>query len=90
MRKDNETNTRIRNFILKSFPLARKEASFGEDSSLLKSGIIDSMGVQDLLIFLEKEFKITIYDEDLQPGNFETIATTVAFVHSKNNSQNIT
>jgi acyl carrier protein len=83
--KENETNIRIRSFILKNFPMARKQSSFGDDSSLLKSGIIDSMGVQDLLIFLEEEFKITIYDEDLQPGNFETIATTAAFVQSKNN-----
>ena len=69
--------------------MARKQSFFGDDTSLLKSGIIDSMGVQDLLIFLEEEFKITIYNEDLQPGNFETIATTVAFVQSKNNRQNI-
>jgi len=87
--KENETNTRIRSFILENFPMARKQSSFGDDTSLLKSGIIDSMGVQDLLIFLEEVFKITIYDEDLQPGNFETIAATVAFVQSKNNRQNI-
>ena len=68
--------------------MARKQTFFGDDSSLLNSGIIDSMGVQELLIFLEEEFKITIYEEDLQPGNFETIATMVAFVQSKNNLQN--
>ena len=82
-----EVNSRIRRFITKHFPLARKQQSFGDNSSLLKSGIIDSMGVQELLGFIEDEFKITILDEDLRPENFETIATTVAFVQSKNISQ---
>jgi acyl carrier protein len=86
-RKTADLNSSIRQFIVEHFPLARKQSSFGDDSSLLKSGIIDSMGVHDLLIYLEEEFRITIHDEDLQPENFETIATTVAFVESKNNSQ---
>ena len=80
-----DASSRIRQFITKNFPIARKQPSFGNNSPLLKSGIIDSLGVQDLLGFIEDEFKITILDEDLRPENFETIAATVAFVQSKNN-----
>ena len=83
-----DVGSRIRQFITEHFPLARKQSSFEDDSSLLKSGIIDSLGIQDLLSFIEEEFKITIFDEDLQLENFETISTTVTFIRSKNNSQN--
>jgi acyl carrier protein len=69
------------------FPLARKQSIIA-DSSLLEGGIIDSLGVLDLINFLEEEFKILVCEEDLRPENFETITTMVAFVQSKNNGQN--
>jgi acyl carrier protein len=82
-----EIRPRIRQFIIKHFPLARKQSSFEDDSPLLYSGIIDSLGVQDLINFIEEEFKITISDVDLQPENFESIASISAFVKSKYNGQ---
>ena len=77
----------IRQYIVENFPLARKQ-SIISDGSLLESGVIDSLGVLDLIKFLEEEFKIMVCDEDLRPENFETITTMVAFVQSKNNGQN--
>ena len=82
-----DVGMRIRQFILKQFPLARKQSSIENESSLLESGIIDSLGVLDLVSFLEKEFKITICEEDLLADNFETIARMTAFVQSKGNGQ---
>ena len=82
-----DVGMRIRQFILKQFPLAPKQSSSEDESSLLESGIIDSLGVLDLVSFLEKEFKITICEEDLLADNFETIARMTAFVQSKGNGQ---
>lgn len=78
---------RIQQYIVEHFPLARKQSIIA-DSSLLEGGIIDSLGVLDLINFLEEEFKILVCEEDLRPENFETITTMVAFVQSKNNGQN--
>jgi acyl carrier protein len=85
--RENEIGTRIQNFILKQFPLARKQPSFQNESSLLESGIIDSLGVFDLVSFIEKEFKITITEEDLLAENFESIARMTDFVQSKDDGQ---
>jgi acyl carrier protein len=82
-----EVRLRIREFILKHFPLARKQSNIGNHSPLLDSGIIDSLGVLDLVSFIEKEFKISIWDEDLLADNFESIASMAAFVQSKSNGQ---
>jgi acyl carrier protein len=43
------------------------------DDSLIQAGIIDSLGIQMLITFLEREYQIAIPEEELYPQNFETI-----------------
>jgi acyl carrier protein len=84
MNRTNEVNKRIRQFIMHNFPLARQRSSIDGDS-LLGSGIVDSMGVLELINFIEAEFQITVSEEDLLPENFQTIACLTAFVQEKLN-----
>ncbi len=72
----------IRKFILKQFPLARQRA-IHDDDALFDSGIVDSMGVLDIVAFIESEFDITITDDDMVFENFQSITTLAAFVQSK-------
>jgi acyl carrier protein len=69
-------------FIRMNFPRARQK---GLDSGtlLLENGVVDSVGVLELVGFLEAEFRITIADEDLIAGNFQTVAQIGAFVQAK-------
>jgi acyl carrier protein len=76
----------FRAFITSHFAGARRSALRDEDS-LLESGIIDSLGVLDLVSFIESEFKITVDDEDLTPDNFQTIGRITAFVDKKRNGE---
>jgi acyl carrier protein len=69
----------VRQFIFNQFPTARQR-SLADTDPLLESGIIDSMGVLDVVGFIEAEFKITIDDEDLTPENFQNIRQISAFV----------
>ena len=88
----NETmlvSQRIRQYILKHFPLARKQSTIEADCLLLDSGIIDSLGVMDLIRFFEEEFEITISEEDLLPENFKSIECMADFVQSKGNGQSM-
>ncbi len=72
----------IKSFILKKFPLARKRGL--EDSDpLLESGILDSLGILDVVGFVEQQFAISISDEELVPENFHTVESLVAFVQRK-------
>ena len=41
--------------------------------SLLEEGILDSLGLQQLITFLEQKYSITVDDEDLMPENFESV-----------------
>jgi acyl carrier protein len=73
---------RIRIFILEKFPLARKRGISDADS-LLESGIVDSMGVLELVTFVEQEFGINVSDEELVPENFQSIRLLADFVLAK-------
>ena len=72
----------LKSFITKQFPLARKR-NLGIDDRLLGEGIIDSLGVLDIVGYLETEFRIAIADDDLTPENFETTGRLTAFVERK-------
>jgi len=73
---------RIREFVRSRFPLARN-LDFSDGDSLLDAGVIDSLGILDLVGFLEETFGIQASDEDLNPENFDSIATLVRFVEDK-------
>lgn len=77
-----ETLEQIRAFIRRRFPLA-VTAGVTDEDSLLDSGIIDSLGILDLVAFLEKTYGIRIGDEELNPSNFDSIAAVARFVATK-------
>ena len=73
---------RVREFVLKQFPLARKNGLKPEER-WLESGLIDSLGILDLVHFLEEEFKVQVTDEELLPDNFQSLQAVAAFVRAK-------
>lgn len=73
---------RIRTYLMEHFPSARRHP-LGEDQHLLANGILDSLGVLDVVGYLESEFGITVSDEDLLPEHFETLRRLTQFVEAK-------
>ena len=82
MTEVNSVSERVRAFILERFPLARKRG-LKDNDQLLESGILDSLGVLDVVNFVEQEFAITVSDEELVPEYFQTIECLAAFVKQK-------
>ena len=82
MTKFEAAGDRIREFVLAKYPLARKRGVQDGDA-LLESGIIDSMGVLELVEFVEQEFSISVSDDELVPDNFQTIQRLADFVNKK-------
>lgn len=76
---ETQTKSRIRQFIFEKFPLARKRQMDDKDS-LLDAGIVDSIGILEIVSFIEEAFTIQVTDEDLVPENFATISSVAAFV----------
>ena len=54
-----------------------------DDTSLLESGMVDSTGAMEMVLFLEETFDITINDKDVDPENLDTVNLITTFVESK-------
>ncbi len=73
MNSKNGAINRIRAFVFEHFPLAR-ERSTGDDDPLRTSGIIDPLGVFEVVEYLENEFNISLQDADIESGAFDTLS----------------
>ena len=73
---------RIRKFLVQRFPATK---NVGDDDALLKNGMIDSLGILEIVTFLEREFAIILSDEELSPENFESVRSLSSFVRLKTN-----
>ncbi len=72
---------RIRSFVSETFFVD----DFSDEELFLRAGIIDSMGMLQLVAFLQEQFGIEILDEDLVPENLDSVARAAAFVERKLN-----
>jgi len=51
-----------------------------DNSPLLESGILDSLSILKLVLFLEQEFGVVMNAEDVIPENFETVDAICAYL----------
>ena len=69
----------IRSFIVENFYVA-EAASLADDTSLIETGIVDSTGVLEVVAFLERDFGISVEDQEIVPANLDSIERIAAFV----------
>jgi len=57
---------------------------------LLETGILDSLGVLDLVSYVEQTFSIVVADEELSPENFQSVDTLASYVQRKTSERLVT
>ena len=82
MLDNSDITTATKEFILSRFPQVRQHLKNDFDS-LLESGFIDSLGILEVVEFIESNFKILLSDDEMISENFETIAAISHFIQSK-------
>ena len=71
----------IRSYILEASLTNKDEI---DDATLMFDvGLLDSMGLLFLIEYLNETHKIEVTEEELNPENFESINSVVAFIESK-------
>jgi acyl carrier protein len=65
----------VREFISHEMLHDSRETPINDEDQLIESGIIDSLGIMTLLVFLEEKFSLQISGDDLIPENFGSINT---------------
>jgi acyl carrier protein len=81
-RGKDEIQAALRDFVRRQFPAARTRYPSDTDS-LVEQGIIDSMGVLDLVTFIETDFQVTFLEEELVSDHFDSVASIAELVHRK-------
>lgn len=73
----------IREFIAETFPSDHDILTLPAEQSLFDSGIIDSIAVLTIVVWLEETFEIIVDDDDVIPENIDGIACLVNYVTGK-------
>jgi len=76
----------IRTFILNNYLFTDDKASLKDEQSFLDSGIIDSIGVMEIVLYLETEFDIKVADADISPENLDSVNQITQFIDLKRDS----
>jgi len=72
----------VRDFIVSNF-LFGDAGSLQDDTSFLGSGIIDSTGMLELIMFLENTYDVKIEPAEMIPENLDSIQRVVQFLTRK-------
>lgn len=80
-----DIGNKVQKYISEKFLQSSDKVEIENDDSLLESGILDSAGIFELMVFLETEFSVAISDEEIIPDNFENISCITNLIESKLN-----
>jgi acyl carrier protein len=83
MNEPNRLRTDIRAFVVAELLMGDAAGLPPDAASLTESGIVNSTGVLEVLMFLERHFGISVADRELVPENFDSVDNLVAFVARK-------
>ncbi|HVH68744.1 MAG TPA: acyl carrier protein [Gemmatimonadales bacterium] len=74
---------RARAYVRENFLYMRPDWPLSDDDPLLESGVIDSIGVVELIEFLQDEFHCTFEEDEITERNMGSIGAIARFVHAK-------
>jgi acyl carrier protein len=79
----NNVEEAIRTFIAEKILFSNNGYGYADNASFLEEGIVDSMGIMELVMFVEETFGITVEDEELVPDNFDSVSKLAAYIRRR-------
>jgi acyl carrier protein len=73
----------IERFLVDELAAAEPDGQIAHDEDLLAAELIDSLGIQELVTFLERTYGIKVQDDDLVADNFRSVEKIAEFVERK-------
>lgn len=80
---ETQVTERVRDFLTENFLYMRPDFVLGDTDSLLENGVIDSMGVLEVINFLEDSFGVKTADEEISEANLGSLQAIARFVVEK-------
>lgn len=78
-----EIESTITRFIREELLRGDGQVSLEPSTSLIRTGILDSLALLKLIVFIEQQFGLKIEDGEVLPNNFETIDHIKTFIEGK-------
>ena len=78
----------IKEFISRNLIFSNNDFPYSDEDSFLNQGIIDSVGIMMLVVFVEENFKISVGDSEITRMNFDSVSRLAGYVRNKMNSGN--
>lgn len=75
--------TDIERYIIDELMVTDESTKLDPDQSLISSGVIDSLAILRLIVFVEENFGIQVEDDEVLPENFDSINIMKSFVENK-------
>src|SRR5439155_20409949 len=83
MKNEHQLRSEIRQFVLDDLLMGDTASMLDDGESFLETGTIDSIGVLDIVMFLEHNFQLKVQDRELVPENLDSVNRLVQFVMRK-------
>ena len=77
------SNERVRSFIVDTLLFGHGKDLL-DTTPLQETGIVDSTGVLEIIVFLEDHYKIRVDEADIIPENLDSIKNIKEFLKRKN------
>ncbi|HFE66007.1 MAG TPA: acyl carrier protein [Chloroflexi bacterium] len=78
-----DTKTQIKQYIAENYLFSNNGFNLDDDESFLEAGIVDSLGVVELVSFVEETYDIEVPDDDIVPDNFDSVNNLTNYITSK-------
>ncbi len=78
-----DTKIQIKQYIAENYLFSNNGFNLDDDESFLEAGIVDSLGVIELVSFVEETYDIEVPDDDIVPDNFDSINNLTGYITSR-------
>ena len=78
-----EVRQTLRHFILENYLFSDDQNLLKDDDSFLDGGILDSMGILELIEYLDEGLGIKVEGDELVPDNLDSINSLIKFISRK-------
>jgi acyl carrier protein len=75
----------IRDFLAENILFTSDGFDYGDDDSFLEQGIIDSVGIMELILFVEETYCLRVAEHEVTPDNFDSVNKLARYIQSKQN-----
>jgi len=78
-----DIDAQLRSFVDVNLVYSDEDLQYDNDSSFLNEGLVDSMGVMELVAYVQSAFGIAVESREVTPDNFDSVNKLANFVRRK-------